>query len=211
MGADILPWVLTSGWASGINAYAVVLVMGLLGRFGHVAAVPDALTRTDVLVAATVLFLVELVADKVPWLDSAWDSVHTVIRPAVGATIGYLLVHDSAGLGTAFAAATGGVLALASHGVKAGLRLGVNTSPEPASNIAVSSAEDLTVAAVISLAALHPWAAATVALTLLLAGAGLVVVVLRRVRRLRRRYAGWRRGRSPAPTVPAGDQTPRLE
>ena len=213
MGAEIVPWVLTSGWASGINAYAVVLLMGLLGRFGHVSAVPEVLTRTDVLIAATVLFLLEVVADKVPYLDSAWDAVHTVVRPAVGATIGYLLAHDTASLDAAFAAATGGLTALASHGVKAGLRLAVNTSPEPASNIAVSSTEDLTVAAVICLAALHPWLAAGVAVTLLVAGAVLVVVVLRRVRRLRHRYAGWWRGRRPAPTAgaAAGEQAPRRE
>ena len=185
--------------------------MGLLGRYGHVGAVPGALTRTDVLVVAAVLFVIEVVADKVPYVDSAWDAAHTVVRPAVGATLGYLIAHDGTSLEVAFAAATGGLTALASHGVKAGLRLAVNTSPEPASNIAVSSAEDLAVALVICLAALHPWAAAGVALTLLVAGAALAVAALRRARRLRRRYAGWWRGRRPSPDVPPEGQTPRLE
>jgi hypothetical protein len=202
MGAELLPWVFTSGWASGINAYAVVLVMGLLGRFAGVDAIPGVLGRTDVLLAASVLFLLEMVADKIPFLDSAWDSVHTVIRPAVGATVGYLLGHESSSLDAAFGAAAGGFSALASHGVKAGLRAAVNTSPEPVSNVAVSSAEDLTVAGVVSLAALHPWWAASVAATLLVVGVTLVVFLLGRVRRFKRRYDAWgvRRGIAVPPT-----------
>ena len=188
MGAELLPWVFTSGWASGINAYAVVLVMGLLGRFGDVEAIPQALTRTDVLVGAAVLFLVEMVADKIPYLDSTWDAIHTVVRPAEGATLGYLLGHESSSLDAAVSAAAGGFSALASHAVKAGLRVAVNSSPEPASNVAVSTAEDVTVAAVVTLAAFHPWAAASVAAVLLVIGVVLVVFLLGRIRRFRRRY-----------------------
>ena len=69
MGAEILPWVFTSGWASGINAYAVVLIMGLAEKFWQVQGIPDALGRTDVLIGAAVLFLIEMVADKVPYVD----------------------------------------------------------------------------------------------------------------------------------------------
>jgi Domain of unknown function (DUF4126) len=202
VGAELLPWVFTSGWASGINSYAVVLVMGLLGRFGQVEAIPQALTRTDVLVVAAILFLVEMVADKIPYLDSTWDAIHTVVRPAVGATLGYLLGHESSSLAAAFSAAAGGFSALASHGVKAGLRAAVNTSPEPASNIAVSSAEDVTVAGVVTLAAFHPWAAAAIAAILLVIGVTLVVFLLGRIRRFRRRRNERRRERTglDAPT-----------
>jgi len=196
VGSELLPWVFTSGWASGISSYAVVLVMGLLGRFGHVEAVPDALTRTDVLVVAATLFLVELVADKIPYLDSTWDAIHTVVRPAVGATLGYLLGHESSSLAAAFSAAAGGFSALASHTVKAGLRAAVNTSPEPASNIAVSTAEDVTVAGVVTLAAFHPWAAAAIAAVLLVIGGTLVVFLLGRIRRLRGRRNDRRRERA---------------
>ena len=196
MGAEVLPWVFTSGWASGVNAYAVVLLLGLVDRLGHVAAVPDALARTDVLVAAGVLFLLELVADKIPYLDSVWDSVHTVIRPAVGATLGYLFGHEGSSLDAAFTAVTGGFTALAAHLVKAGTRAAVNTSPEPVSNVVVSTAEDVTVVGVVGLALANPWVAAALAAVLLVVGAVLVVVVLRRVRRLRARYDAWgeRRG-----------------
>ena len=196
MGAEVFPWVFTSGWASGINAYAVVLLMGLAERFWHVEGIPEVLGRTDVLIGAAVLFLVEMVADNIPYLDSAWDSVHTVIRPAVGATLGYLFAHEHASLDAAFMAATGGISALASHLVKASTRVAVNTSPEPASNIVVSTTEDLTVAAVIVTAFANPWVAATIAALLLVVGATMVVFVLRRFRRVRARYRAWseRRG-----------------
>ena len=98
-----------------------------------------AITRSFPLAAA--LFLVEMVADKVPFLDSAWDAVHTVVRPAVGAAVAALLAGDATSMEQALMATTGGVTALASHAVKAGLRLAVNSSPEPASNIAVSAGE----------------------------------------------------------------------
>ncbi len=145
MGAELIPMAFTTGWGSGINAYAVVLVLGLADKLFHLGQVPDALARTDVLIGAGILFAIEMLADKIPYLDSVWDSVHTVVRPAVGATIGYLIGHETAGLDAAVGAATGGVTALISHGIKAGLRAAVNTSPEPASNIVVSTTEDVTV------------------------------------------------------------------
>lgn len=191
MGTELLPWVFTSGWASGINSYAVVLVMGLLSRFAHVGAIPQVLARPDVLAAAAVLFVVEMVADKIPYLDSAWDTIHTFVRPAVGATLGYLLAHDQTSLDAAFSAAAGGFSALASHLVKAGVRAGINTSPEPASNIAVSTAEDVTVAGVVSLATVHPWLSASIAAVLLLLGTVAVILVLRRLRGFKHRYDEW--------------------
>jgi hypothetical protein len=191
MGAEVLPWVFTSGWASGINAYAVVLIMGLADRFAHLQQVPDALARTDVLIGAAVLFLIEMVADKVPYIDSTWDSVHTVIRPAIGATLGYLIGNESSTMDAAFTAATGGITALLSHLVKAGLRTAVNTSPEPVSNVIVSTGEDVTVAGVVSLAFLNPWAAAGIAVLLLAVGAIVLVFVMRKIRGLRRRYDAW--------------------
>lgn len=194
MGAELLPMVFTSGWASGVNAYAVVLLLGLFGRFADVEAVPGALQRTDVLVVAAILFAIEAVADKIPYLDSTWDAVHTFIRPVIGAAIGALLAGDATSLEQAVLAATGGATALASHAVKAGVRAAVNTSPEPASNIAVSTAEDLTVAGVITLGVVQPWLAAGLALSLLVIGMVLVFLTLSRIRAARAR----RRDRRPA-------------
>ncbi len=192
---DLVPWVFTTGWASGVNAYAVVLVLGLLGRLAGVDAVPVALQRTDVLAAAALLYALEFVADKVPWLDSTWDAVHTAIRPTLGAAIGLLLAGDASTIDQALAAAAGGLTALASHAVKAGLRAAVNTSPEPASNVAVSVAEDVTVAGVMGLAIAAPWVAAAVAALLLGLGLTMVAFVASRVRRARQR----RRERADAP------------
>jgi Domain of unknown function (DUF4126) len=191
MGAEqLIPWVFTTGWASGVNAYATVLVLGLLGRYADVAEIPTSLTRGDVLIAAAVLFILEFVADKIPYVDSVWDAVHTVIRPVVGAVIAALLAGDDTTLSQAFAAATGGVLALASHLAKAGLRAAVNTSPEPASNIIVSSGEDICVAGVVALAAAHPWVSASIAAALLLITSILVVKLWRRVLAFRARWRG---------------------
>ena len=179
----LLPLVFTSGWASGVNAYATVLLLGLLGRFGGVDAVPVGLERTDVLVAAAILYALEFVADKIPYVDSTWDAVHTVIRPTVGTVIGLLAGGDATSLDQAVLAATGGVTALASHLVKSGLRLAVNTSPEPASNIGVSLLEDFSVAGIISLAVAAPWVAAGIAAVLLAIGITLVVLLASRIRR----------------------------
>ncbi len=184
---DLVPWVFTSGWASGVNAYAVVVVLGVLGRFAGVDAVPAALQRTDVLLGAAVLYCLEFVVDKIPWLDSTWDAVHTAIRPALGAAIGLLLAGDATTVAQALAATAGGLSALASHAVKAGVRAAVNTSPEPASNIALSVAEDVTVAGVISLAVVAPWVAAGIAAVLLAAGVAIVITVASRIRRYRQR------------------------
>ena len=169
MGTELLPWVFTTGWASGINAYLVVLMLGIAQRFFEVSQVPAVLGRTDVMIVAAVLFVLEMFADKIPYLDSVWDTVHTVIRPMVGATLGYLIGHEFSSLEAAFSAATGGFTALAAHLVKAGTRAAVNTSPEPVSNVLVSTGEDVTVAGVVSLAFLNPWLAAAIAAVILIA------------------------------------------
>ncbi|MFG2296725.1 DUF4126 domain-containing protein [Streptomyces sp. NPDC048603] len=186
---SVLPLVFTSGWASGINAYAVVLLLGLFGRAGLTDEVPASLQRTDVLIAAGVLFLCEAVADKIPYVDSLWDTVHTVIRPAVGAVIGALLAGQSGSLPELAAGALGGTTALASHAVKAGTRMAINTSPEPFSNIAMSTAEDATVGGIITFAMFNPEAAAVIAGVLLLAGLIVLVYLWTRIRRFLRRRA----------------------
>jgi len=189
---ELLPVVLTSGWASGINAYLVVLVLGLIGRFTEVAGIPEGLTRTDVLVVAAVMYLVELVADKIPYFDSLWDAVSTAIRPTVGAVIGLLIAQDAPTLEQAILAACGGAAALISHLVKGGLRLIVNTSPEPASNITVSVGEDVAVAGVTTLAVLNPGLALAIAALLLVTGILLLVLLWSRVLRGWRRFRAWR-------------------
>ncbi|MFE2019543.1 DUF4126 domain-containing protein [Streptomyces sp. NPDC059499] len=195
---SVLPLVFTSGWASGINAYAVVLLLGVFGATGLTDEVPESLQRTDVLVAAGVLFLLEAVADKIPYVDSAWDAVHTVVRPVAGAVVAALLAGESGSLPELAAAAVGGSTALMSHLVKAGTRMAVNTSPEPFSNVAVSVAEDLGVAGIITFAIFNPVAAAVVAATLLVLGLVILVFLASRIRRFLRRRAQRREERRMA-------------
>jgi hypothetical protein len=192
---DSLPLVFSSGWASGVNAYLVVLVLGLADRAGDVAEIPDVLARWDVLAVAGLLFVMEFVADKIPYVDSAWDVVSTAIRPTVGAVIGVLLAGDADTLEQAVAGVVGGGTALLSHLVKAGGRLAINSSPEPVTNITASVAEDLAVLGVVWFAIENPRAAAAVVGLLLAFGLGMLYVVAKLVRR------GWRRlrHRDPVP------------
>jgi hypothetical protein len=179
---ETLPLSIANGWASGISAYAVVLLAGLLGRIGY-ADTPDALQRTDVMLFVGVLLAIEFVADKIPYIDSIWDSVHTVIRPTIAAILGYLIAGDAATLDQAVAASLSGITALLSHLAKGGLRLAVNTSPEPVTNVGTSLAEDGAVVGVTLLAWQMPWLAASIAVTLLALGLGLAVFLFSRVRR----------------------------
>ncbi|MGX4692700.1 DUF4126 domain-containing protein [Streptomyces sp. JNUCC 63] len=192
---SVLPLVFTSGWASGINAYAVVLLLGVFGATGLSDDVPSALQRPEVLIAAGVLFVCEAVADKIPYVDSVWDTAHTVIRPAAGAWVGALLAGQSGSLSDVTAGLIGGGTALASHAVKAGTRMAVNTSPEPVSNMLVSLAEDLGVAGLVTFAIFHPLAAAVIAAVLLLAGVVIVAFLISRIRRYLRRRARRREAR----------------
>jgi hypothetical protein len=193
--------IFTSGVASGVNSYAVVLVLGLLGRFGHIAAIPAILERPSVLAAAAVLYLGQFVVGKIPMLDSLWDVVHTALRPVVGGAIGVIMAQQAHAnpAATIAAAALGGGSALASHVVKTGVRVGVNTSPEPFSNIAASLLEDLGVAGLVTFAVFHPVTAAILAAVALAVGIALFALLASRIRRawhrrrdarLRRRHGG---------------------
>jgi hypothetical protein len=170
-----------TGWASGVNLYAVVTLLGIFGRVGIADDIPAFLMRTDVLVVAGALFLVEFVVDKVPYLDDLWDVVHTVIRPAGAATLGVLLAGD--GISDVAAALGSGGLAFASHAVKATTRVAVNTSPEPVTTGVVSLAEDGLVAGVVALAVTNPVLALVVVGVLLVLGGVLMVLVIRSARR----------------------------
>ncbi|MFE3412653.1 DUF4126 domain-containing protein [Streptomyces mirabilis] len=198
---SVLPLVFTSGWASGINAYAVVLLLGIFGATGLSDDVPESLQRPEILITAGVLFLCEAVADKIPYVDSVWDSVHTLIRPAAGAWVGALLAGQSGSLSDLAAGAIGGSTALASHTVKAGTRMAINTSPEPFSNLVMSTAEDLGVAGILTFAMFHPEAAAIIAGVLLLAGLLALFFLISRIRRFLRRRAQRREERRLAERV----------
>ncbi len=190
--------ILGSAWASGINLYAAILVLGWLGSTGQVQLPPDLAVLTDpgVLLAAGSLYVVEFFADKTPGVDGGWDALHTFIRIPAGA----LLAAGAAqglNMGEApqlIALLVGGGLATATHATKAGSRVLINTSPEPLSNWTASIAEDLAVIGGLWTALHHP------VVFLVLLGAFLVLVIWllpkiwRAIKRVVHAVARWFRG-----------------
>ncbi|HSJ84770.1 MAG TPA: DUF4126 domain-containing protein [Acidimicrobiia bacterium] len=179
-----------SGWASGINLYLVALLLGAAGRLGW-ADIPDTLTRLDVMIVAGVLYAIEFVADKVPFLDSFWDVIHTVIRPLGAAAIGAVIAGESASIGAAVGAGVAGALALDAHAAKASTRVVVNTSPEPISNIGLSLAEDVGVAGLVTLAVTYPVPTIVVVAILVVAATALTVWIWRIARRSWKKLGAW--------------------
>lgn len=148
-----------AGWVSGINLYAAVATLGLLGRFAHLRLPGefDILTSWWIIGLAIALYLVEFVADKVPYVDSVWDAIHTFIRIPAGAVLAATAFGDfDRGVQVA-AFLLGGGLALSAHGTKAGARAAINLSPEPASNIVASLTEDVIAVGSILLSVFAPF------------------------------------------------------
>lgn len=182
-----LALVFSSGWGAGINSYLVVLVLGVCEDVTKTERIPHVLGTWPVLVAAGLLYALEFVGDKIPYVDSVWDGVSTFIRPTVGAVIGVLLAGDASSLDQAVLGVVGGSTALASHSVKAGSRLAINASPEPFTNTIASLTEDMSVLGVVALATAHPHVAAAIAGTLLVVGLIALFFLAKLIRK------GWRR------------------
>jgi hypothetical protein len=151
---------LGAGFSSGLNLYATVATLGLLQRFGvlHLPAPLQVLSRPWVLGIALTLYLIEFFADKIPYLDTIWDAIHTFIRPPAAALLAYAAAGGAAAEWRWGAALLAGGVALTSHGTKASARAAVNTSPEPFSNWALSFGEDLLAVWLTWLATAHPLA-----------------------------------------------------
>ena len=172
--------------------YLVFSVLGIGGRLDWVDS-PAFLQKGWVIAIAVAMFVVELIVDKISYVDSTWDAVHTFIRPLAGA---WIFSTSDVSTSTIVLALVGGGLALTAHGAKASTRLLVNTSPEPASNVVVSLMEDGLVAALMTLALTYPAIAATVALALTIASLVVIYVVWRSARALLARRRA-RRGNAP--------------
>jgi len=148
------------GFVSGLNLYATVLTLGIVLRFHFITLEPqysklEILGSWYVLIPAAVFFLLEALADKIPWVDSLWDAIHTLIRPLGAAALGATAIGSVDPQAAVVAAMCGGV-ALTGHSAKAGTRLLVNQSPEPFSNIVLSISEDILAIAGTWLAVKHP-------------------------------------------------------
>lgn len=181
--------------AAGVNLYATVALIGLASRFGWVALPPEyaIFDNNWVIGTALVLYAVEFVADKIPWVDTLWDTVHTFIRPMGGAAVAVASLGDASPGMTALVALLGGTVAAGAHATKAGTRVVVNASPEPFSNWFVSLAEDGFVLALGLLALKYPLAALVVSSTVII---GIVMLATVLIRAFRRRF-----GRSAAPAA----------
>ena len=175
---------LLSGW----RLYATILITGLAMRSGWVP-LPEQLQMLDVLANPWVLGIagvgavMEFFADKVMWLDSIWDAVHSLIRPVGGALLALAIVDPGDPTWQVIAFLLGGGAAFAAHAGKASARAAVNTSPEPVSNVMVSTAEDVATVGLLALAIANPVIAAVIAVGLLVFSIALIVLVGRTLRR----------------------------
>ena len=184
---QILGLGLGAAWTSGINLYATVAVLGLLQRYELVSRLPGGLEALDnwwVIGVALALYLVEFVADKVPYVDTVWDAVHTFVRLPAGAVIALAATADLNPSVQVVALLLGGALALSTHGTKATVRAAANVSPEPFSNWALSIFEDVVAIGAVVLAVLHPVLILLVIAIFLVALAWLMPKVIRRLRRM---------------------------
>lgn len=188
--------------AAGINLYATVAILGLASRYNWVALPPQFRVFDNDLVigVALVLYVVEFIADKVPWVDSIWDAVHTVIRPIGGAVLAVTTLGEASPATEGLVALLGGALAAGSHFTKAGTRAAANTSPEPFSNWILSLGEDVFVVGLGVLALKYPAASAVVVMICVVVMAMLAAWV---IRALRRRFSS-RSGRSVSMAPGAG-------
>ncbi len=187
------------GWASGFRLYAAVFIVGLMGATGALAlpAGLHVLTNPLVLTVAGSLMLVEFFADKVPWIDSAWDAVHTVIRVPGGALLAAgVFGADNASMGV-IAGLLGGSLAATSMVTKMTTRAAVNTSPEPFSNGLVSLFEDGLVIGVVWLSTQHPVAFGFALVVMLVLSVLLMVVLFKFLRAVLRRLSSFFGGAQP--------------
>lgn len=165
--------------AAGVNLYATVAILGLASRYGWVA-LPEQFQIFDnpwIIGAAGVLYAIEFVADKIPWVDSIWDSVHTFIRPVGGAVIAVAALGDQSPAIEAAIALLGGVVAASSHVTKASTRVAVNASPEPFSNWILSFLGDGFVIGITLIALNYPLIALGVSITILI----LIVLIIRAI------------------------------
>jgi hypothetical protein len=180
-------------FAAGVNLYATVAILGLASRYGWVSLPPQfqAFNSDIVIGIAAAMYLIEFFADKIPYVDSLWDVIHTVIRPVGGALIAVTTLGDASPTVEALIALLGGTVAAGSHLTKTSTRAAANVSPEPFSNWILSIGEDLFVVGLGYLALKHPIAALVVAGTLLVLILLFAAVIIRTVR-------SWFRRRAPA-------------
>ena len=182
---ETLGLALGAGFSSGLNLYATVATLGLLQRYGVLQLPPalQVLSHPWVLGIAIALYLVEFLADKIPYFDTIWDAVHTFIRPPAAALLAYAAAGAAPTEWRWGATLLAGGVALTSHGTKASARAAVNTSPEPFSNWILSFGEDVLAVWLTWMATAHPLAATIIVVALVATSAVLLYYLFRFARR----------------------------
>jgi len=202
---ETLGFALGTSFASGLNLYATVAAAGLFDRLGiiNLPAPLQVLSHPVVLGVAAALFVIEFVADKIPYVDSVWDAVHTFIRPPAAALLSYSAfaggVPEQWKIGAALLA---GTVALTSHGAKATTRAATNVSPEPVSNWTLSLAEDSLAVFLAWLAVAHPIIAAMLVVVLVILAVLLIWRLFRFFRQVVGRFGRRTSGAEPTPSSP---------
>ena len=200
---EVLGLGLGAAWTSGINLYATVAVLGLVQRFGF-AELPGGLHVLDnwiIISVALLLYAVEFVADKVPYVDTLWDALHTFIRVPAGAVVALSATINLDPRIQVLALLLGGGLALSTHGTKATLRAAANTSPEPVTNWTLSLLEDIFAIGAAILAVFNPIAILVVIAIFLLLLAWILPKVIRRLRSMWHAAKGFLSGQSPQKVI----------
>ena len=197
--ANIAALIIACSFAAGLNVYATVLTLGLLAHV-HTVALPPGLEMLGdwwVIGVSGAMFALEFVADKIPGFDMIWNALHTFIRPPIAALIAYQASSQLSPGMKLTAALAGGGIALLSHGSKTAIRAAVTPSPEPVSNIVLSTSEDVVAVGITWLTTKHPWISAAIAATLIVCAAVAVRWSVRLLRKL------WKKTPAPASPAPA--------
>lgn len=184
--SEIAALVIAASFAAGLNVYATVLTLGVLARL-HWAVLPGGLEMLGdwwVIGASAALFAAEFVADKIPGFDMVWNALHTFVRIPVAALLAYGATTHLSPPMQLLAVAVGSGIALAAHGSKTAVRAAVTPSPEPISNIALSTTEDAAAVGLSWLVTVHPWASATIALVGIAVAIFAVRWVVKAIRRM---------------------------
>jgi hypothetical protein len=182
-----------TAWVSGINLYAAVATLGLLGRFANLRLPGELSILTDwwIIGVALALYVIEFVADKIPLIDSTWDAVHTFIRVPAGAVLAAAAFGEFDKSIQVIAFLIGGGLALSSHGTKASARAVINTSPEPVTNVIASLGEDIVAVGSVLLAAFYPVLMIIVIVIGVITSIIILPKIIRYIRSLRGKIRRW--------------------
>jgi Domain of unknown function (DUF4126) len=207
---EALSLAMGTAWTSGINLYATIAALGIAGQLEMIHLPPDlqVLTHPLVITVACIMYAIEFFADKVPYVDSGWDALHTFIRVPAGAILAARSLGDMNPALELAALLAGGTVALAAHGTKASARLAINVSPEPFSNWFASVSEDIVVFGSIWMMFNHPIVMLTLVLVFLAVIAWLTPKLFRMAKRGFRALRDRLRGTKPDPHAPRGSPQP---